>query len=301
MRAIILTLMLTGAVFAEDVSIPVVGQPSPFFGAAGRGVIATASVEPTQFTRDESCILSLKIAKVINPTEVKRPAFEDLGEFAKDFQAENLPEGPAKDGERVFRYRLRPRKIEVTEIPVIVFPYYDPNVPQPPDMPGLPFRKARTDSIPIKITKPAAPPAIPVTPLVIPAFAEKSEVPAEHWQTPQKALWAIYGIQISGVLIVIALWRFGPSRHERRSHRLRRLTTRTVRQLEQNDLTLDQLSRVMRDYQRGLPADTAITEEQWNTLWSRIDESRFAPANLSSVESIRVEALRLVRRTGEDL
>lgn len=301
MRTILLSLMLSGFAFAQEVNIPVVGQPSPFFGAAGRGVVAVARVEPTKITRDESCDLSIQVSNLLNAPDVRRPAIEDLGEFTKDFQVDNLPDGLAKPGERIFRYRLRPRRMEVTEIPVIVFPYYDPNVPQPPDMPGLPFRKARTNAVSITITKPEAV-VKPAVPLVIPPFAdfEVGEDTPSEWENLQFAKFALGGIQVLGVVGLILIWKYGPSKEERQ-RKLQRFATRlAIGKLSRIDMSLDELSQAIREYRHLISVVGDSQDSEWNALISRIEERRFAPSNLLDIDSIREEALALVRRTGED-
>jgi len=155
-----------------EVDIPVVGRPSPFYGAAGSDVKLTVTAAPTDVTLDDAIILTLRLQNLVNAADVQRPELADLGDaFHRDFQIDEEPAtDPEPKGTRLFRYRLRPRQLTITEIPRIVFPYYDPNLPQPADRPEFPFRKARSEPIPIRVRK-ESPPPIPIEPLDVPAFA----------------------------------------------------------------------------------------------------------------------------------
>jgi hypothetical protein len=169
-RSLVAALVLTAPLGAADLSIPSVGQPSPFYGAAGNGVKVESTAEPTVLTLDDAITFTLRVRNLANAPDVRRPDLGELDAF-RDFQVEDDPTPAAEPpGTRVFRYHLRPRAATVTAIPAVVFPYYDPTLPQPPDRPDFPFRKARTEPIPIRIEKTAAPP-LPIVPLDVPAFA----------------------------------------------------------------------------------------------------------------------------------
>ena len=283
MRALLLSMVLAAGLFADETPIPVVGQPTPFFGAAGRGVTASARVEPTSLIRDESCVLTLTISKLLNAASLRRPAFEELGDFSNDFQAENLPDDAAPPGQRMFRYRLRPRREGNLEIPVIAFPYYDPSIPQPEETPGLPFRKARTESIPITVTKPAGPPAIPPAPLDIPSFAENLDDPPPPWPTPGKTYLVLGLIQLFFAGLLFLLWRSGWRSRRRESGRL-------VRQLE-GARSLEELAQAARQCRPS----ASVNEEAWARWFARLDEERYAPGVSTAIEELRAAAVKLTR------
>lgn len=182
----ILALFLTASGVRAQVSIPAVGQPSPFYGAAGRGVTIEATADPTELPLDGAITYTLRLRNLANAPDVRRPDLAALDSF-RDFQVEDDPTPETEpSGSRVFRYVLRPRQASVTNIAAIVFPYYDPSIAQPPDRPDLPFRKARTDPIPIRIRK-ETPPPIPAVPLdvpdfaAVPAVATPTEIPRWIW------------------------------------------------------------------------------------------------------------------------
>jgi len=175
------------ATAAAGVDIPSLGQPSPFYGAAGNGVKVETTAEPTDLTLDDTILFTLRVSNLANAPDVRRPDFGELESF-RDFQVEDEPLSEVEPpGTRVFRYRLRPRRATVTAMPGIVFPYYDPSLPQPADRPDLPFRKARTEPIPIHVRK-AAPPPAKIVPLDVPAFAAAPATDAS-WTVPGWAWW----------------------------------------------------------------------------------------------------------------
>ena len=155
------------------VAVPVVGQPSPFYGAAGRAVKAMATVEPAEIVIDDSLVFTLTIQGLLNPADVKRPDLSAIEEFRRDFEVSDDATPVSEPAEtRVFRYRLRPYKTTVQAVPSVSFPYFDPDRPQPPDQPSFPFRKVRTAAMPIRVRSSAEPAARLPVPLEVPAFAE---------------------------------------------------------------------------------------------------------------------------------
>lgn len=298
MRAILLLLTFAGWALADGVTIPVVGQPDKhFYGAAGRGVTLTATVEPAAFSRNESCILTLRVTKLLNAPALRQPKLDEIEAFQRDFQVDELPDGPAKANERVFRYRLRPRSTDVTEIPEITYRYFDPNVIS--DVPAQRFRTTRSEAIPITVTKPADPPVLPPVPLDIPAFAESLDDTPAPWATPGTVL------QVLGLMFVLfglaaawLRWRDEDSEGFQRRQR-NRLARRTLRLLGRERLPLDELMRVMRDYHKAR-SGTSSRADEWTAFLARVDEFRFAPGGSRSVNDLRMAALDLVRRREDE-
>ena len=170
-HAIVSLLLLLSAARADDVAIPVIGQPTPFYGAAGTGVTVEANADRTELTPTDSIVLTLEVRRLINSADVQRPDLSAIDGFSKDFQIEDEESTePQPAGTRVFRYRLRPRRATIASIPALSFPYYDPTRPQPPDQPGFPFLTVRTNPIPIRVRK-ADPLVLPVIRLDVPDFA----------------------------------------------------------------------------------------------------------------------------------
>jgi len=189
-KNLVLVLLALGPSVRAEVAIPVVGQPTPFYGAAGKKLKVDATATPTDLTLEDSILFTLRVEGLLNGAEVVRPHLLDIEQFARDFQIEDEPataNEPA--GTRVFQYRLRPRGLKVKAIPEFVFPYYDPDIPQPADRPELPFRKARTAVIALSIRKATLPPPS-IVPLEIPPFAESLAPPDTHF--PSWAMWLAF-------------------------------------------------------------------------------------------------------------
>ena len=198
-------LLSLSAARADDAMIPVIGQPTPFYGAAGTGVTVEASADRTELTPQDTIAYTLQIQHLANAADVQRPNLTEIDAFYKDFQIEDVDAAEQHAaGTRVFRYRLRPRRATVASIPALSFPYYDPTRPQPPDRPDFPFLSARTKPIPIRIRKSAAP-VLPVMPLDVPDFAA---APAEPSSTGMPS-WAWYLAALAPPIAAIvwcAIW-----------------------------------------------------------------------------------------------
>ena len=124
---IVLAMLLCLRPVSAEVMIPVVGQPSPFYGAAGKGVKVQRQAEPVELTIDDTILFTLRVTKLENPADVRRPDLAEIDAFRRDFQVEDVPAATGEpDGTRIFNYHLRPRRASVTQIPSLTFPYYDP-------------------------------------------------------------------------------------------------------------------------------------------------------------------------------
>jgi hypothetical protein len=312
------TLLILTGIATADVVIPTIGQPSPFYGAAGRGVKVEATAEPTELTLDGSISFALRISNLDNAADVRRPDLAELEGF-RDFQVEDeqTPEAPPA-GTRIFRYQLRPRRANLTAIPAIAFPYYDPSQNQYPDRPDFPFRKARTEPIPIRVLK-QAPLSIPVVPLEVPAFAAtpssstSTEVPGWVW-------WLCAMLPpvtaVGGCVIWQILNPVGSRLHRQRRSRAARTAIRTLHLLgrhpfidpaavvaavvaylaERYDLpglfrTPGDLARRLRD--AGADPD-AVAECE--AFVCEADAVRFAPGPDLIGDALIADAERLIRR-----
>jgi hypothetical protein len=299
-----------------DVEIPAAGRPTPFYNAAGKGLKIEATATPVELTPDASVLFTLRITRLLNAADVQRLNLAELEPFQRDFQIEDVVATEADpSGTRVFHYRLRPRRANLTTIPGLVFPYYDPNVPQPADRPDLPFRKARTEPITIHIA-PATQPATPAAPLEVPAFAETLAGPS----SAIPAWLSCLGVLAPPVLTLAACllwWVRNPAgsrlvRH-RRSHAAR-LAIKRLRGLDRSaesapqaavdcvcrylaehyDLprvarTADELSGLLRMAGAG---ENTVGES--NEFLRSADEARFAPNPAVSVELLVAQGERLV-------
>ncbi len=291
MRAVLLLILLTGTAAADGVTIPLIGQPPVFYGLAGHGVTAEATVEPTTLTRDQSCTLTLRLANLLNAADVRRPVLEDLdAAFREDFQVEAMPDGPAGKGERVCRYRLRPRRVGTLEIPVIAIAYYDP---RRKDSPAAFSGHARTeDPITITVTKPAGPPPMPPTPLDIPAFAETLEEVSSPRATPRN-LFCVLGLLLLPLAALgFFVWWRNPGDDVQQRRRRSQVARRTLHRLRRTDLTLDELTAVMRTYFETCRAPTA--DRDWAGFTVKTDELRYAPAASLTINDLRVATRQAV-------
>lgn len=315
---LIAVLVVAAPVGAAEVTIPAVGQPSPFYGAAGKGVKVEATAEPTVLSLDETIAFTLRVRNLENAADVRRPDLGELDAF-RDFQVDDDPTpGAEPPGTRVFRYRLRPRAATVTAIPTIVFPYYDPSLPQPPDRPDFPFRKARTEPIPIRIEKKAAP-SLPVVPLDVPAFAAAPAVDTAP-RIPAWVWWLAVvlppAVALSSCAVRAVLNPAGARLARRRRSRAARTAIRALRALGRHPpadpagvvaamatylaerYDLPGLFRTPADLARRLreAGADATTVTECEAFVREADAARFAPSPEVTGEALIAGAERLVRR-----
>jgi hypothetical protein len=300
-----------------DVVIPSVGQPTPFYGAAGKGVKIEASVSANEITQNDTILYTFRITNLLNAANVQHPNLAEMDEYNRDFQIEDEPTTEREpDGTRIFHYRLRPRRASLIAIPGFAFPYYDPNLPQPADRPEFPFRKARTEPIAIRIVASKEPPRPPI-PLDVPAFAESLAEPSVR--VPAFAWWI--GIVLPP-LLALALctlwWLRNPagarlSRHRRsRSARnaLKRLHALGRKQATPDHVVecvchylaehydLPRVARTSGDLE-DLLREARASEETIRECLAFLragDEARFAPNPIVTTELLIAEAEHLIRR-----
>jgi hypothetical protein len=222
---------------AAKIRIPVVNRPQEhFYDAIGTQVRVRLEAKPTELLVDEWITLTLTISGLQNPRTVQRPDLNQLDEFAKRFQTEDLPSVPDDSADRrVFTYKLRPRGVNVAEVPPLRFYYFNPKAP--PDVPRLAFPFTASESIPIRVKPAQAPPPRQIGPLEIPAFAEQlatgdqtnvsSQAGWDRW------LWPV--IVLGPVLAVcwVMIWRtWYPDEARRAQHRQSRAARRALAQLD---------------------------------------------------------------------
>ncbi|HKB05214.1 MAG TPA: hypothetical protein VKD90_23520 [Gemmataceae bacterium] len=321
--ALALPLLLAAAAVGE-VRIPAIGQPSPFYGAAGKGVTVTANAEPTELTADDFVTYTLRVSKLDNAADVQRPDLNEIEPFRTDFQIEDEKTAEVEPaGTRIFRYRLRPRRADVVAIPVFTLPYYDPSQPQPADNPGFPFRRARTQPIPLRVRKPAGPPPLPPVPLDVPDFAATPAV-STPTAVPGWAWWLAAAVPPVVAVGGCAVWRAlnpaGARLARRRRSRAARSALRTLHGLarhtpadpaavvwcvsaylaERFDLpgvfrTPNELAARLRE----AGASPAIATE-CEAFVRAADAARFAPGPDTSCEALIADAERLVRQLEDE-
>lgn len=179
------TFLSLATTFAVD--IPQVGRPTEdFYLAAGSQVRVTMTVEPSEVRLGESLILTLAMHEIINPTDVRRPDLDALEAFRVRFQIEDLPDEGSEPEARTFRYRLRPRSVEVTEVPAFVMSFFDPNRQTQTNIARAWFLTTYARAIPILVLPEAEPEPTPVVPLKVPPFAETLATTEEVLRAPSR-------------------------------------------------------------------------------------------------------------------
>ena len=123
-----------GAVYAQEATNNPLSQPTEhFYGACGVGVRVHWELERGSVKEGESLLVTLVVERVRNPQQVQRPDLRKLEAFARQFEWIE-PQPPAEVdtsvGQVRFPYRLRPRHSGVTEVPPLLFYYFNPSAPE---------------------------------------------------------------------------------------------------------------------------------------------------------------------------
>jgi hypothetical protein len=125
---------VVGKVYAQEATSNPLGQPTEhYYGAWGVGVRVHWELERDSVKEGEVLLVTLVVERVRNPQEVQRPDLRKLEAFARQFEwIEPQPpaEVDAAKGQVRYPYRLRPRHRTVTEIPPLLFHYYNPSAPE---------------------------------------------------------------------------------------------------------------------------------------------------------------------------
>ena len=128
------SLCLCGSIPASEA--PLVGRPRDyFFGAIGERVRVEMTAEPKNVRVEDDLTLTFVIHGADNPEQIQRPDLRQFDEFASRFHIDDLDDGPDPTlarGKRSFRYRLRPKRESVDEIPPLLFRYWQPRLPLRP-------------------------------------------------------------------------------------------------------------------------------------------------------------------------
>jgi len=219
--------------------IPIIGRPTAgFYGAAGTGVTVTATVDPTEVPLDEWLTLTLTVRKVIDPRDIEKPTLRTLEEF-KTFQineSASLDPQTEKPGERVFIYKLRPVSIDVTQVPLIDFYYYDPRRVVAPNRPQDKFPRTASNAVTIRVL-PAK-----VSNEIAPEFSNKFQC---RWLTPSVPSWYLLLGPIIAISWVVC-WRcWFPSEYRLRALLRNRVARQAVAGFRNGDEPEAVLSRYL--------------------------------------------------------
>jgi hypothetical protein len=139
----------------EPLEIPVVGRPAnlPFSDAAGIFTVS-ARAEPTSVQVEQPLTFILSVhAEVDRCPRFLPPHRLDLAQIRAFDERFYILDDPKQDSYNEathrweFVYRLKPRRVDVTEIPGVPFVYFDPTIQ--PESKG--FQTPYTDEIPLKV------------------------------------------------------------------------------------------------------------------------------------------------------
>jgi hypothetical protein len=129
--------------------VPLVGRPSdlPFSEASGTFRV-DVQAEPTTVEAEEPVLFTLTV-KAVGPVKKppKRLDLRQLPAFAERFHVEDAAGTHPDPQTWEFAYRLRPRHVEVSDIPAVPFVYFNPAIQ--PASKG--FQVVFTDPVPLKV------------------------------------------------------------------------------------------------------------------------------------------------------
>lgn len=143
-----LSSLLLVTLLAADPTPPIVGRPLDFSGAVGGPFTVTFAATPTTLAAEEPLTLTLRITGFGNLADLRRP---DLAGFDANFAVEPLDDAVVPGG-REFRYRLRPRTANVTEVPRYKFVYFNPRLPS-----NLGYQTTYADPVRLTVTAKSSP------------------------------------------------------------------------------------------------------------------------------------------------
>jgi hypothetical protein len=140
---------------------PAFFEKDHYYKARAFSVQVKWDVPNTKVQEGRDLTATLVITGATNPTEVQKPDLAKLPEFAKRFAVTDVADTPRtpSDKEVRFNYKLRPRNLNVTQVPALEFSFFSLAAP-----PGKnPFRQARADSVAITVTEPPPKPIVSMT------------------------------------------------------------------------------------------------------------------------------------------
>ncbi|VTR99728.1 BatD family protein [Tuwongella immobilis] len=300
---------------AAPPTIPSVGRPSrDFYNGIASPAVLSWVVSPKVVAVGDPIGVELIVRNVLNGPQIIRPDLRKLPDFADAFQIDDVADDPIPPGvvnERIFRYTLRPRSEEVTEVPEFRFAYFDPSLKGKATNPAQAFRVAYADPVPLTIKPPPPPPesAVPTLPqaawLQTPLAA--SEIPqsspiwlgwllaplvgfgwwlCDRWRNPSAVRLARRRRSRAAWLAVRAIPRLDSViaiEREIRRYLVQRLD------LPESATTLPEM---LPELQRRNWSDAAIRAvEQW---LNAVDALRFAPESPLSDRAFRDQSIALI-------
>ncbi len=277
---------------SADFTIPTVGQPSPFYQIVSSKLKVVLTSDRQALTPDDWLVLTIRLEGVLYPSKVTAPDLSALEGFG-NFQIESVPQTNTPEGVRVFAYKLRPRSVEVSEIPEMIFHYFDPARDKPNVEARRKYAFVRSDAIPLTVT-----PAVVVIPkpreLVVPDYVFKNPTGERLLQSSNTSLGEVFGLVLPPVLLgggyLVWLWR-NPSAARRAKAKRNRAARHALAHLKQVAHSLDPLTHIdttIRIYfadrfglpsqqlPSELPVDVALNQD-YQALRDILERDRFRP------------------------
>jgi len=229
--AAILLLLPAVATADDGPAIPLAGRPEIFSGASGRFLLE-AEVDPDTMAMEEPCVLRVYITAA-GPVAAapERLVLSDL--LLADFHVEELGVFPSLSetaraatlfglgsGEQPallslaglvptrsweFRYRLRPKRLDVDEVPGVAFCFHDPLLLTA----SKPFMTQYADPLPIRVVKGES----TVRALVgtEATFAWQAAGALDRWERPSLPGWPVLlglaTLPVVGCVVWYRVWR----------------------------------------------------------------------------------------------
>jgi len=222
-------------------AIPVVGRPDgvPFSEASGEFTIQ-ASAEPTTVVVEQPFTFTVTV-RATGRVKVRKPPrridLHTVSAFEDNFYIEDLPDPPRHRNTRdvwVFRYQLKPRRLDVQEVPDFPFVFYRPDLTT--IAPEKRFQRSYTDSIPLQV-RPAERVAVALqAPEAIFQLARGPDLLAQQqpWTPPGPLGWTLLlGVPpVIGVIWYLCWQRLYPDAARLARHRRSRAALRALELLK---------------------------------------------------------------------
>jgi len=296
----------------QAIAPPAVGQPTDFSNVVGVFTLA-AEATPTSVAVEEPVELLVTITGQAVAPHVPQRAHLKLfpAGVERQFFIEPLAE-QAGPGEWRFRYRLRPKSVDVRHIPGLALVYYAPR--------GRRYQTAYSDAIPIQV-KPRAETAIEVKGLQVVSAPASFRTLAPLPTGSRASAWATSLLSLSAALVLPLLaagagawlWRrTHPAAHEQQRRRQGRAAQATVAALASAQTVpeatarLADYLRVRWDYPGAEPTPRDVdrwlrrrgvrppARQRWRTFLAACDAVRYVPGPATANGWSSAEAAELI-------
>jgi hypothetical protein len=279
-----------------DFTIPLVGQPSPFYQLVSHQLKVFASVDRQELTPEDWLTFTIRLEGVLYPQLATVPDLNSLEGFS-GFQIETQPKVTSEANVCVFSYRLRPRSVEVQEIPEMTFHYFDPARDKPQVEARRKYGLVRSPAIaltvkPVPKTEPRSPE------LSFPPYLMAPPTGAELLSQPNDLILERMALILPPILMVAGCvfwyWRY-PSfarQVKAKKNRAARIALNQLHKAEVQPDPLTFISAILRNYWADrlggssgqLPStlpepfsQLVALNQQYHILWNILEQERFRP------------------------